>query len=250
MEQGELSNSCYSSLTQEEISSLSRIRSHYNKKPVFSFSIEETLVLVDRAFESMGRPFRTRINEDTKKFGRYSGELDGVFLMMSDALRTYDHATFFCSTPAEAKELYARHKKDVRRARKKLDNSFGDIVGIVNGMLPSVWARYNIEKLHNTVNALNEIRSILDEQVTLIDFEGRPDSRAESFVNGVCMYLVWNANIRPTKPKFDSQEKTPLLRFLEVFYPVEAEAILSRIYDRERGLLTHERIGAKFISPR
>lgn len=250
MEQGELSNGCYISLTQEEISSLSRIRNHYNKKPVFSFSIEETLLLVDRAFESMGRPFRTRVNEDTKRFGRYSGELDGVFLLISDALRTYDQSTFFYSTPAEAKALYARHKKDVRRARKKLDNSFGDIVAIINGMLPSVWARYNVEKLHDAVNSLNEIRSILNEQIELIDFEGRPDSRAESFVNGVCMYLVWNANIRPTKPMSDSQEKSPLLRFLEVFYPVEAKAILSRIYDRERGLPTDEKIGAKFMSPR
>lgn len=249
MKQGELSNGCYRSLTQEEISSLSRIRNHYNTKPVFPLSIEETLALVDRAFESMGRRFRTRINQGTVKFGRYSGEQDGVFLMISDALRTYDCADLFYSTPAEAKALYARHKTDIRRARNKLDNSFGDIIGIVNGMLPTVLARYNIEKLHNSINALNEIRSVLDEQITLMDFEVRPDSRVEYFVNGVCMYLVWNANIRPTKPMSDSQEKSPLLRFLEVFYPVEAKAILSRIYDRERGLPTDKKIGAKFISP-
>lgn len=83
----------------------------------------------------------------------------------------------------------------------------------------------------------------------MIDFEGRSDSRAESFVNGICMHLVWNANIKPTKPMTDSHNKTPLLRFLEVFYPVEANAILSKIYDRERGLPRNERIGAAFITP-
>jgi len=249
MEQGRLSSSCYSSLTQEEISSLSKIRNHYNKKPIFSFSIEEALVLVDSAFESMGRPFRTRVNEGVKEFGRYSGELDGVFLLISDALRAYDQSTLFYSTPAEAEMLYAQHKKEVRRARKKLDNSFGDITFIVNCMLPSVWAIYNVEKLHSALD-LNEIRSTLGEKIALMDFEGRPESRAESFVNGVCMCLVWHADIRPTKPMSDSLEKSPLLRFLEVFYPVEAKAILSRIYDRERGLPTDEKIGAKFISPR
>jgi len=250
MEQGELSNSCYNSLTLEEVSSLSRIRNHYNKKPVFSFSTEEALALIDRAFEAMGRPYRTRINAETIKFGRYSGELDGVFLMISDALRTYDLATHFYSTPTEAKASYTRHKKYIKDARKKLDNGFVDVFDVINGMLPSVWATYNIEKLRNSLKALNEVRSLIDETIDLIDFEGRPDSRAESFIHGVCMYLAWNANIRPTKPMTDSLEKTPLLRFLEVFYPVEAKAILSKVYDRERGLPTHERIGAKFISPK
>jgi hypothetical protein len=249
MEQGELSNSCYNSLTLQEVSSLSRIRNLYNKKPVFAFSINETLALIDRAYESMGRQYRTRINTEAIKFGRYSGELDGVSLMISDALRTYDYATHFYLTPTEAQESHKHHKKNVSRARKKLDTSFADIISIVNGMLPFVWSRYNSDKLRNSLKTLNEIRSLLDEQIGLIDFEGRPDSRAESFVNGVCMHLVWNANIRPTKPMTDSHEKTPLLRFLEVFYPVEAKSILSKIYDRERGLPPHERIGAKFISP-
>jgi len=55
MEQGELSNSCYNSLSPQEVSSLSRIRNFYNKKPVFALSIEETLKLIDRTYESMGR---------------------------------------------------------------------------------------------------------------------------------------------------------------------------------------------------
>lgn len=247
MEQGELSNSCYNSLTLEEVTSLSRIRKHYNKKPVFSFSIEETLILIDRAFEAMGRPYRTRINAETIKLDRYSSELDGVFLIISDALRTYDLATNFYSTPTEAKASYMSHKKNINRARTKLDNGFVDIFDVVNGMLPLAWSRYNTEKLHNSLKALNEVQSLLEEQIDLIDFEGRPESRAESFVNGVCMFLAWNANIRPTKPMTDSLEKTPLLRFLEVFYPVEAKAILSKVYDRERSLPAHEMIGAQFI---
>lgn len=250
MERGELSISCYKSLTVEEGSSLSKIRGHYKKEAVFSFGVEETLILIDRAFEALGRPYRTRINAETIKFGRYSGELDGVFLMVSDALRTYDLANHFYSTPTEAKTSYALHKKNIKHARKRLDNGFLDIFEVVNGMLPSVWSRYSAEKLRNSLSALSEVQSLLGEQIDLIDFESRPDSRAESFVNGVCMSLAWNANIRPTKPMTDSLEKTPLLRFLEVFYPVEAKAILSKIYDRERGLPTDEKIGAKFISPK
>lgn len=250
MEQGELSNSCYNSLTLQEVSSLSRIRNHYNKKPVFSFSIKETLTLIDRAFEAMGRPYRTRINTEAIKFGRQPAELDGVFLMISDALRAYDLATHFYSTPTEAKASYTRHKKNIKNTRKKLDNSFVDIFDVVNGMIPSAWSRYNSEKMRNSLKALNEVRSLLNEQIDLIDFEGRPDSRAENFVNGVCMHLAWNANIKPTKPMTDSLARKPLLRFLEVFYPVEAKAILSKVYDRERGLPTHERIGAEFISPK
>lgn len=250
MEQGELSDSCYNSLNADETSSLLIIRNHYNKKSVFSLSTEETLALIDRAFEAMGRPYRTRVDAETIKLGRYSGELDGVFLMISDALRTYDLATHFYSTPAEAKASYTRHNKNIKHARKKLDSGFLDILDVVNGMLPTVWSRYNTEKLSNSLKTLNEVRRLLDDQIDLIDFEGRPDSRAEFFVNGVCMYLAWNANIRPTKPITDSLEKTPLLRFLEVFYPVEAKAILSKVYDRERGLPAHERIGAKFITPK
>lgn len=249
MEQGELSNSCYNSLSPQEVSSLSKIRKHYNKKPIFTFSIKETLSLIDRSYESMGRRYRNRINTETIKFGRYSGELDGVFLIISDALRAYDCATHFHLTPTEAKEAHRHHKKNINLARKKLDTGFTDIISIVNSMLPSAWSRYSNEKLRNSLRDLNEIRALLDEHIDLVDFENRSDSRAESFINGVCMGLVWNANIRPTKPMTDSHKKTPLLRFLEVFYPVEANAILSKIYDRERGLSLHERIGATFISP-
>ncbi len=249
MEQGKLSNDCYNTLSPQEVYSLSRIRNFYNKKPVFAFSIEETLSLIDRAYESMGRPYRNRINTATIKFGRYSGELDGVFLMISDALRTYDGTTQFLLTPTEATETHKHHKKNIRHARKKIDTSFTNIISVVNTILPSVWSKYDNEKLQNSLTTLTEIRTLLDEHIDLLDFESPSDSHAESFVNGVCMHLVWNANIRPTKPMTDSYKKKPLLRFLEVFYPVEANAILSKIYDRERGLPLNKRIGATFISP-
>lgn len=249
MEQGKLSNSCYNTLSPQEIYSLSRIRNFYNKKPIFSLSIEETLSLIDRAYESMGRRYRNRINIETIKFGRYSGELDGVFLMISDALKTYDCASHFLLTPTEATETHKHHKKNIRCARKKINSSFTEIISIVNAMLSSAWSKSHNEKLRNSLCTLTEIRTLLDEHIDLLDFESRSDSRAESFVNGVCMHLVWNANIRPTKPMTDSHKRTPLLRFLEVFYPVEANSILSKIYDRERGLPLNERIGATFISP-
>lgn len=249
MEQGRLSNSCYASLTAQEIRSLSQIREHYCTSAVFNLSTEQTLSLIDRAYEAMGRSFRNRINAETVKFGRYSGDLDGVFIIISDALRTYDASDFFPSTPSEAKETYKLHKKNVNQARKKLDTGFSDITNIINSILPAIWLRSDNEKMRDSLSSLNEIRSFLEEQIEVIDFGDRPDSRAEAFVNGVCMHLVWIANIKPTKPMTDSHNKKPLLRFLEVFYPIESHSVLSKIYDRERGLPPEKRIGATFLAP-
>lgn len=249
MEQGALSNSCYNSLSPQEVASLSRIRNCYNKKIVFSFSIEKSLLLIDLAYESMGRPYRNRINAETIKFCRYSSEMDGVFIMITEALRAYDYAIHFHLTPTEATETHRLHKKNISRARKKLNTNFTEVISVVNGMIPSALSKSNNDRLCESLSALNDIRNFLDEYIDQIDFESRSDSRAEAFVSGVCMHLVWSANIRPTKPMTDSRKKTPLLRFLEVFYPVEANTILSKIYDRERSLPLNERIGATFFSP-
>ncbi|WP_122422951.1 hypothetical protein [Pseudomonas viridiflava] len=249
MKQGKLSIECYNSLSSQELLSLSKIRNHYGNKQIFALSIEETLMIVDRAYEAMGRCFRSRIIRETIKFGRYCGDLDGVFLIISDALRAYDSAGCFHLTAAEAKTMHERHKNDVHQARKKINAGFNDIVNIINETLPSVWHRYSREQMHTSLNTLSEIQTLLDGHFDLIDFESRSYTSAESFVHGVCMSLVWNANIRPTKPMTDSAEKTPLLRFLEVFYPSEANSILSRVYDRERKLPQSKRIGATFIPP-
>lgn len=249
MKQGALSSKCYKSLSQQEISSLSKIRDAYSEKPIFSISVEQTLQLVDRAYESMGKTFRNRINTETINFGRYSGELDGVYLMIADALGTYDYSTHFPSTSAEAKEIHKEHKKNISRARKKVEKSFADIASVIDRLIPSAWTTHRNEQLRNSLGALDEIRCLLVDQLDVIDFDRRSESVAESFVTGVCSHLIWNANIKPTKAMFDSGEKTPLLRFLEVFYPDEASAILAKLYDRERSLPQHERIGATFIPP-
>ena len=249
MKQGALSSECYNSLSQQEISSLSRIRDAYSEKPIFSISVEQTLQLIDRAYESMGRAFRNRINAETISFGRYSGDLDGVFLIIADALRTYDYSTHFPSTSLEAKEIHREHKQNIIRARKKVEKSFADIASVIDSLIPSAWTKHSNEKLRSSLGALDEIRCLLVEQLDVIDFDRRSESVAESFVTGVCTHLIWNANIKPTKAMFDSGEKTPLLRFLEVFYPDEAGAILAKLYDRERSLPQHERIGATFIPP-
>ncbi|UVK84841.1 hypothetical protein LOY46_09205 [Pseudomonas sichuanensis] len=250
MEQGNLTSNCYTSLSPAEQLSLTRIRDWYSQKPLFSFSIEDTLSFIDRAYESMGRAYRNRINTQTIKLGRYTGELDGVSLIIADALRLYDYSACFHPTPSEAVEVFRDHKKSIKFARKKLNSSFSDITLIINGLLPSVLANDSKKQLANALTSLDEIRLLLEKNLDLIDFGERSDSRAEAFVNGVCMHLVWSANIRPTKPTTDSYKKTPLLRFLEVFYPVEASSILAKIYDQERGLPSNRRIGATFIAPK
>lgn len=249
MEQGALSSKCYSSLSEQEVSSLSRIRSFYSEKPIFALSIEQTLSLIDRAYEAMGRPYRNRINAETVKFGRYSGELDGVFLMIADALRTYDHASYFPSTPAKATEIHREHKKNISRARKTVEKSFTDITSVIDGLIPSAWTKTSNEQLHSSLETLDDIRRLLVEHLDLLDFDRRSESIAESFVTGVCRSLIWNANIKPRPPMTDSHKKTPLLRFLEVFYPDDASAILAKVHDRERDLPLHKRMGATFIPP-
>ncbi|WP_421557858.1 hypothetical protein [Pseudomonas canadensis] len=249
MKQGALSSKCCKSLSQQEISSLSKIRDAYSEKPIFSISVEQTLQFIDRAYESMGRTYRNRINTETINFGRYTGELDGVFLMIANALRIYDYATHFPSTPAEASQIHRGHKKNISRARKKVEESFADLANIIERLIPSAFTKQSNEKLRSSLGALDEIRCLLAEHLDVIDFDRRSESVAESFVTGVCANLVWNANIKPTKAMTDSHKKTPLLRFLEVFYPDEASAILAKLHDRERGLPQHKRIGATFIPP-
>ena len=249
MEQGSLSSECYISLNSQEIASLSSIRNHYNKKQIFRFSIEQTLSLADQAFEAMGRRFRNRINAETIRYGRYCGDLDGASLIISDTLRSYDYSDFFHTTSTDAKETYTLHKKHVNRARKKLDDSFSEISYIIDRMTPAIWHKPSAEKIRESLTSLNEIRSLLNEQLDFIDFNERSHSRAEAFVTGVCMHLVWNAGIKPTKPVTDSGDKTPLLRLLEVFFPIEARFVLSKIYDRDRSLPAEKKIGGTFIKP-
>ncbi|QKE62281.1 hypothetical protein HNE05_02535 [Aquipseudomonas campi] len=111
MEQGSLSDSCYYALTQEERDSLSVIREHYSRKQIFKFDVERALLFIDCSYEAMGKSYRDRINQETKIFGRYDGALDGVFLMIADALRLYDESFCFFDTPKEAlnRPSFPRH---------------------------------------------------------------------------------------------------------------------------------------------
>lgn len=249
MNQGALTDECYLSLTVEERESLDRIRAHYQKTGVFEFGIDETLSLIDRSYEAMGKRFRDRINRKTRDFGRYDGELEGVFLVIGDALRTFHGSQFFSDTPQQTAEIHKQHQYQVRKAQGLSDNAFSDLFAVVNGLQPTSWSKFDKEELESAIEKLTEVKNLIDIQIDRVNFAKRSDSKAEQFIVSVCNSLVWHANIKPTKPLTDSRQKTPLLRFLEVFYPTEAKSILSKIYDKERHTPEGQKIGASFIKP-
>lgn len=249
MTQGALTDECYFSLTDEEKKSLDIIRSHYQKSDVFKLGVGVTLSLIDRSYEAMGKKFRDRINRKTRGFGRYDGELEGVFLVIDDALITFYGSQFFSTTPQQSAEIHNQQQSQVRKAQKLSDNAFSDLSAVVNGLLPTSWSKFDEEELESVLEKLSEMKNIIDKRRNRVNFPKRSDTKAEQFVVSVCNSLVWYANIKPTKPLTDSRQKKPLLRFLEVFYPTEAKSILSKIYDKERRVPDAQKIGASFIEP-
>jgi len=249
MNQGVLSDSCFVSLTDEEQASLKKIRAHY-KNDVFEFGIKETLSLIDRSYEAMGKRFRNRLNRETREFGRYEGDLDGVFLLISDSLRSFYGSKFFTDTPRQSAESHKQHQYQVQRTKKLSDNAFLDMKAVVTELLPTTWSKYDKETLESVLKQLPDIQQVINQQLERLNFSKRRSTKAEQFVISVCNSLVWNAGIKPTKPLTDSRQRTPLLRFIEVFYPLEARAILSKIYDQERHTPIDQKIGATFIEPK
>ena len=250
MNQGALSDNCFVFLTHEEQTSLEKIRAHYQKSGVVGFSIEETLSLIDRSYEAMGKRFRNRLNRKTIEFGRYAGDLYGVFLLISDSLRCFYGSKFFSETPKQSAESHKQHQHQIQRAKKLSDNAFLDIKEVITGLLPTPCSQYDEETLENVLKQLLDMQQVIDLRIERLNFSKRFGTKAEQFVIGVCDSLVWNAGIKPTKPLTDSKQKTPILRFLEVFYPLEAIAILSKIYEQERHALIDQKIGATFIKPK
>ncbi|MCB2382545.1 hypothetical protein KV201_10185 [Shewanella sp. SR1] len=116
--------------------------------------------------------------------------------------------------------------------------------------IPTPCSQYDEETLENVLKQLLDMQQVIDLRIERLNFSKRFGTKAEQFVIGVCDSLVWNAGIKPTKPLTDSKQKTPILRFLEVFYPLEAIAILSKIYEQERHALIDQKIGATFIKPK
>ncbi|WP_192979913.1 hypothetical protein [Pseudomonas sp. EggHat1] len=248
-EQGHLSIECYASLSEEEKSSLAKIRKHFKNSSSPDLNSEKTQRLIDRSYEAMGRTFRNRINRETQKFGRYKGDLDGVFLLISDSIHSYETSEVFPQTPKESLSLHSSHQRTLLKTKRKLDLGYKNLSSSINDIIPSAFTKVISERLHDALLELDKIHALVNDQISAIDYDKRPDSCAESFVHSVCMNLIWNANIRPTRALTDSHQEKPLLRFLKVFYPADSEGILARLYDRERSLLPDQRIGSTFISP-
>ncbi|WP_318435898.1 hypothetical protein [Photobacterium leiognathi] len=247
MKQGYISSEAWERFSTKEKQSLLVIRDHFEEANYLPDHVNSQK-LVDQSFEAMGKVFRDRINNEVSSYGRYVGEYDGVFLIIQGSIRDFDSADqFFPEKFSDAKSIY----QDFQRYQKKFDNStsksIANLENAISWLREQTFLRYQQEQLDEATIALRNVSDILVSQLAEKASSGRPQSSVEFFVNSVCDSLIWFGGIKPTKPLTDSGQKTPLLRFLEVFYPFEAESALSRLYEKNKRAPASEKVGASFL---
>ena len=249
MKQGYISTDTWERLTAEEKLSLLAIRDHFENVNYLSEHLNSQK-LVDQSFEAMGKTFRNRINKEVSSYGRYVDQKrDGVFLIIQGSIRDFDSANqFFPEKLSDAKCIYQRFQRDKVKFNKSTNKSVKNLEDAITWLKERSPLRYQVEQLDEATIALQTVSNIIASQLTEKDSVSRPQFGAENFVNGVCNSLIWFGNIKPSKPLTDSGTKSPLLRFLEVFYPFEAESALSSLYEKNKRAPASEKIGASFLS--
>ena len=249
MYQGYISDVEWHKLTATEKASLATIRSHFETSSCVDSNVD-VLKLVDQSFEAMGKRYRDRINNKIASYGRYSnGNYDGVFLIIQGAIRDYQAANqFFPPRVSEAKVIYQSFMSEREKIAKNSTKSIEDLEKTIEWLMHRSILRCQTEPLEKATLALTSISKVLDEQLRSKESLTRPQSSVENFVSGVCGFLVWFGDIKPTRPINPSGSKTPLLRFLDVFYPSEAEAALSSLYEKQKRALPSEKIGSGFFA--
>lgn len=248
MQQGYITDSEWARLTNEEKKSLAAIRLHFINENYLSEGVNSQR-LVDTSFEAMGRRFRSRINRKIALYGRYTDDkYDGVFLIIQGAIRDYDIGNkFFPPKVSDARQIYQEFQCDKDKFDKRTTKSIENLSTTIEWLKERALLKYEVEQLSEAETALARVAEILESQRKQKDSIKRPHSAVERFINSICSFLVWFADIKPTKAVTESGDKTPLLRFLEVFYPLEAEAALSSLYEKQKRAAPHEKIGSSFI---
>ncbi|HCG6405159.1 TPA: hypothetical protein NJ169_004507 [Vibrio parahaemolyticus] len=248
MKQGYISSEAWERLSAEEKQSLLVIREHFEEVNYLSEHVNSQK-LVDQSFEAMGKSFRTRINNEVSSYGRYVGqEYDGVFLIIQGSIRDFDAANkFFPEKLSDAKSIYQCFQRDQKKFDNSTSKSVANLEDAITWLRERSPLRYQVEQLDEATIALKTVSNIVASQLAEKASVGRPQSSVENFVNGVCNSLIWFGGIKPTKPLTDGGQKTPLLRFLEVFYPFEAEFALSSLYEKNKRAPASEKVGASFL---
>ncbi|EOV6284758.1 hypothetical protein ACOQ0N_004708 [Vibrio parahaemolyticus] len=247
MEQGSISYEEWCKLSDNERDSLEALRNHFIKHSKCSEQLVIDLELVDRSYEAMGHRFRNRVNKSVQEYGRYVGDLDGVFLIIHSAIQDYRSSNLFPETSGDALNQHKFYRNQRSKATKFSVDAFGKLERVIDWVSHTATTVYEQDELTQLKKDLKEVELTLKRHFKRTDFTDRSPSRAESFVLSVCNNLVWEANIKPTKPLTSSGDKSPLLRFIEVFFPVEGQVALSSIYEKQKRLPEENRIGAKFI---
>ncbi|EKO3802608.1 hypothetical protein [Vibrio harveyi] len=244
MKQGSISDEEWNRLSDQEKVSLEEIRSYYAKR---SDAFSPALEVVDKCYEAMGHRFRSRVNQSVREYGRYVGDRDGVFLIIHTAIRTYHSSDLFPETTGDALSKHKLFRSQRSKAIKYSSDAFGKLERVVDWISHTATTVCEEDELAKLRKELKDIEFSLERHFNRTDLTNRCPSRAESFVLSLCNHLVWEANIKPTKPITSSGEKSPLLRFIEVFFPIEGQAALSSIYEKQKRLPAENKIGGKFI---
>ncbi|OED62450.1 hypothetical protein A165_12750 [Vibrio tasmaniensis ZS-17] len=247
MKQGSISDKAWCKLSAGDKGSLGTIRHHFIKHSKCSKQLSIDLELVDRSYEAMGHRFRNRVNKSVREYGRYVGEFDGVFLIIKSAIRTFHSSNLFPETSGDALSRHKFYRKQRSKATTFSAGAFGKLERVIDWVSHTATTVYEQDELTQLKKNLKDIELVLERHFKRADFTDRGPSQAESFVLSVCNHLVWEANIKPTKPLASTGEKSPLLRFIEVFFPLEGQLALSSIYEKQKRLPEADRIGEKFI---
>ncbi|WP_438462135.1 hypothetical protein [Marinomonas sp. PE14-40] len=248
MQQGFITDIGWKKLKTEDKKSLELIRLHFKSANYLSEGVNSQ-ELVDKSFEAMGKRFRTRINREIASYGRYKNDKhDGVFLIIQGAIRDYDAANqFFPPKASDAKRMYQQFQNERGTFGRSTTKSIKNLSVAIEWLKERTPLKFEEEQLNEAEEALNKISEILELQLKSKGLVKCPNSSAENFVKDVCGFLMWYANIKPTKAITDTGDKTPLLRFLEVYYPFEAEVALSSLYEKEKRAAPHDKIGSSFM---
>ncbi|WP_370598897.1 hypothetical protein NMD15_07015 [Plesiomonas shigelloides] len=233
-------------LSDSEKRSLQAIRSHFKNNLMAIGDEDRTLQLVDRAYEALGARFRNRINSETKAYGRYEGDLEGVFLVICHAIGCYECAEFF---PAKATIAAAQYKEYIQKHRNCIEmahDAINKLKYVVDWLTETSILTYETDCLNKTSADIEILNANLMKHFENASIKEKIPSRAEFFVLSVCGDLLWHANIKITKPLQSSGDKSPLLRFIEVFFLLEGYSALSSIYEKQKRMPALDKIGGRF----